>query len=97
MLEKWELAADNKRDFSTLLIDLSKVFDCLSNDLLLAKLNAFGFSLLALRLVKSYLSNRKQRTTINKNSVYGQKFCLGYLKDKFSDLFFNIVNVICFS
>ena len=66
MLEKWESAADNKRDFSTLLIDLSKVFDCLSHDLLLAKLNAFGFSLLALRLVKSYLSNRKQRTTINK-------------------------------
>ena len=66
MLEKWESAADNKREFSALLIDLSKVFDCLSHDLLLAKLNAFGFSLLALRLVKSYLSNRKQRTTINK-------------------------------
>ena len=66
MLEKWESAADNKRDFSTLLITLSKVYDCLSHDLLLAKLNAFGFSLLALRLVKSYLSNRKQRTTINK-------------------------------
>ena len=66
MLEKWESAADNKRDFSTLLIALSKVCDCLSHDLLLAKLNAFGFSLLALRLVKSYLSNRKQRTTINK-------------------------------
>ena len=66
MLEKWESAADNKRDFSTLLITLSKVYDCLSHDLLLAKLNAFGFSLLALRLLKSYLSNRKQRTTINK-------------------------------
>ena len=33
-----------------------------SHDLLLAKLNTYGFSLPALRLVQSYLSNRKQRT-----------------------------------
>ena len=77
MLEKWESAADNKIDFSTLLIDLSKVFDCLSHDLLLAKLNAFGFSLLALRLVKSYLSNRKQRTTINKELSLWAEILLG--------------------
>ena len=77
MLEKWESAADNKREFSALLIDLSKVFDCLSHDLLLAKLNAFGFSLLALRLVKSYLSNRKQRTTINKELSLWAEILLG--------------------
>ena len=65
MLEKWKLAADNKRNFGALLTDLSKAFDCLPHDLLLAKLNAYGFSLPALRLVQSYLSNRKQRTKIN--------------------------------
>ena len=64
MLEKWKSAVDNKRNFSALLTDLSKVFNCLSHDLLLAKLNAYGFSLPALRLVQSYLSNRKQRTNI---------------------------------
>ena len=47
------------------LTDLSEAFDCLHHDLLLAKLNAYGFSLLALRLVQSYLSNRIQRTRIN--------------------------------
>ena len=40
-------------------------FECLPHDLLLAKLNAYGFSLSALKLVQSYLSNRKQRTKIN--------------------------------
>ena len=64
MLEKWKSAVDNKRNFGTLLTDLSKAFDCLPHDLLLAKLNAYGFSLPALRLVQSYLSNRKQRTKI---------------------------------
>ena len=45
--------------------DLSKVLDCLSHKFLIAKLHAYGFSLNALRLVHSYLINRKQRTTIN--------------------------------
>ena len=45
--------------------DLSKAFDCLSHEFLIAKLRAYGFSLNALRLVHSYLINRKQRTTIN--------------------------------
>ena len=60
-----ESAVDNKRNFGALLTDLSKAFDCLPHDLLLAKLNAYGFSLPALKLVQSYLSNRKQRTKIN--------------------------------
>ena len=47
------------------LADLSKAFDCLNHDFLIAKLNAYGFSLPALRLIHDYLSNRKQRTRIN--------------------------------
>ena len=44
MLEKWKTALDNKKNFGALLTDLSKAFDCLSQDLPLAKLNAYGFS-----------------------------------------------------
>ena len=62
MLEKWKPAIGYKKMFSTLLTDLSKAFDCLFHDLLVAKLNAYGFSIAALRLVENYLSNRKQRT-----------------------------------
>ena len=45
ILEKWESTADDKRNFGALFTDLSKAFNCLSHDLLLAKLNAFGLSI----------------------------------------------------
>ena len=65
VLEKWRSAVDNKKTFVILLTDLSKAFDCLSHELVLEKLHAYGFSVLALRLVYSYLKNRKQRTKTN--------------------------------
>ena len=65
MLEKWKRSVDNSKMFGALLTDLSKAFDCLDHELLIAKLNAYGFSLTALKLVHNYLSNRKQQTKIN--------------------------------
>ena len=41
MLEKCKFGADNKKSFGAFLTDLSKAFDCLSHDLLIAKLNAY--------------------------------------------------------
>ena len=51
-----------------LLTELSKAFHCLLHDVSLAKLNGYDFSLFALRLIRSYLFNRQQRTKINENS-----------------------------
>ena len=65
MLEKRKNAVDNGKCFGALLTDLSKAFHCLSHELLIAKLHAYGFDLPALKLIQSYLSNRKQRTKIN--------------------------------
>ena len=65
MLGKWKNAVDKGKRFGELLTDLSKAFDCLSHELLIAKLHAYGFDLPALKLIQSYLSNRKQRTKIN--------------------------------
>ena len=62
ILEKWKDAVDNKKFFRALLTDLSKAFDCICHDLLIAKLNAYGLSLPALKLVHNYLQNCKQRT-----------------------------------
>ena len=46
--------------FGALLTDLSKAFDCLiSYGLLIAKQNVYGFTLLTLKLVHDYLSDRK--------------------------------------
>ena len=65
MLEKWKRSVDSSKMLGALLTGLSKPFDCLDHELLIAKLNAYGFSLTALKLVHNYLSKRKQRTKIN--------------------------------
>ena len=65
MLERWKEALDNKNLAGAILTDLSKAFDCLNHNLLIAKLEAYGFSRLSLALVSSYLTGRKQRTKIN--------------------------------
>ena len=59
LLEKWKRSIDRSKVFGALLTDLSKAFNCLNHDLLIAKLHAYGFSLPALRLIYNYLSNRK--------------------------------------
>ena len=58
-------AADRGKTFGDLLTNLSKTFDCLDHERLIAKLNAYGFSLPALKLVNHSLSQRKQRTKVS--------------------------------
>ena len=65
LIEEWKKSVDNGGAFSALLTDLSKTFDCLPHELLIAKLDAYGFDKSSLQLIHSYLSNRKQRVKIN--------------------------------
>ena len=47
-------------------MDLSKAFDTLNHELLLAKLNAYGFDKNSLEITKDYLSKSWQETKIDK-------------------------------
>ena len=59
MIGKWKKAVDNHKVFWAVLTDLSKASDGICHDWLIAKLNAYGFSLLALKLITNYLQNQK--------------------------------------
>ena len=65
ILENIRKSLDNNKACAALLTDLSKAFDCIRHDLLIAKLHAYGFDDNALILMYSYLSCRKQRTVVN--------------------------------
>ena len=65
MIEKAKRIMDKGEHFSALLTDLLEAFDCLPHDLLIAKLDAYGFKNDALCLIFNYLNNRKQRVKIN--------------------------------
>lgn len=90
-----------------LFIDFSKAFDCIEYSLLLAKLWRYGIRGIAYKLIKSFLSNRKQYVVHNKqksdlgNITIGvpQGSCLGPLLFIIfvNDLFYllkNLCNIV---
>ena len=58
-------------------MDLSKAFDTIDHELLIAKLHACGFDEKALRLLQSYLSDRWQRTKVNNSFSTWKELLLG--------------------
>ena len=64
MIEKMKISLDNKQFCAAILTDLSKAFDCIPYDLLIAKLNAYGFDQEALKLIHSYLYDRSQKVKV---------------------------------
>ena len=56
---------DKGKSCAALLTDLSKAFDCIVHDFLIAKLEAYGFSYEALKVIYNYFTDRKHRTKVN--------------------------------
>ena len=76
-LEKTKLCIDVGGKVGAVMMDLSKAFDCLRHDLLIAKLHAYGFSHDALSLIYSYLHNRQQRVKVNGSFSSWKRLTLG--------------------
>ena len=72
-------------------MNLSKVFDTLNHDLLIAKLGAYGFKKDPMRYMKIYLTNIKQRVTVNKTFREWERITTGVLQGSILEpLLFNI-------
>ena len=65
LIEKWKSILNKKGFSGAVLMDLSKVFDTINHELLIAKLDAYGYSKKSLEIILDYLSNRLQHVKIN--------------------------------
>ena len=65
LIEEWREYLDKDFVVGAVMTDLSKAFDCIPHDLLIAKLEAYGLGEKALSYIYSYLTNRNQSVRIN--------------------------------
>ena len=88
MNEKWRQSVDSGGQAAAVLTDLLKAFDCIDHELLVTKVNAYGFDNSSIAFIYSYLSERKQRAKINSFLVVGQRYYLVYPKVRLWDHFY---------
>ena len=73
-----------------LLTDVSKVFDCLVDNLLITKLNAYGFDNNALLLINNYFLTENSEQKFVKPTVVGLASFSVSLRDRFSVDYYSI-------
>ena len=91
LVEDWKKALDSHKGVAAILMDLSKAFDCLPHDLLLAKFEAYGLSGRAVELLRSYLSNRQQQIKLGSTTSMWEDIVKGVPQGSIlGPLFFNV-------
>ena len=98
LITKWQAELDSACYVGTILMDLSKAYNCLSNDLLIAKLEAYGLDIGSLNFLLDYLSLRKHRTKVGSSYSKWSEICRGIIQGSIlGPLLFNLfINDIFF-
>ena len=65
LTEDWRATLDNKELVAVISLDLSKAFDCVPHELLLAKLKEYGVAEHGVALLGNCLSRRSQRVKLS--------------------------------
>ena len=91
LLEEWREKLDKNFIVGAVLMDLSKAFDCIPHNLIIAKLAVYGSERETLRLIYSYLKDRKQCVKINNTYSDYNEIISGVLQGSIlGPVFFNL-------
>ena len=74
MIEEWRKRLDEGYDVIAVFLDLSKAFDTVNHEILLAKLKFYGFHENFIKLIRSYLYKRRIRVKVNNTLSLSQIF-----------------------
>ena len=78
-IEASKRVLDKEDSTGAVFLDHSKAFDCLNHELLVAKPEAYGFFKVSLKLIYSYLHERRQRVKVNGTySLWRERQVMGY-------------------